>query len=145
MAKNKLVTAKEFGGEGVGGQSFMPFEWKTDQPYGFLVHAEITPENKSTSYTLTVKDVTADKWIFVAAWSRPEGASYMTWWYSFVENYAGAGKYGVYGGSVSRQGNFPNSWYVDSKTGKWVEQLSASIGVDSTGGNRYRLDFSGGV
>lgn len=140
------ITVKNFGGEGYGAQSFFNYMWKVNVTYAFLMRAEATPANKSTSFTLWIRNGETQKWLLFASFSRPSELLYFWYFYSFNENFYGAGNYPFKdnGGAVSRYGNYGRSFKLTNDS-KWVDAFMATFSVDDCGKRKYRLDSSAGL
>ena len=79
------VTVKRFGGEGSGGQSFLPFEWKEGQSYHFAVVSRDL--GSRTAYSGWLKDPSTDQWRHLITFSTITGGKPMNGFYSFVEDF----------------------------------------------------------
>lgn len=146
LYKNSKITAKDFGGEGTGAQSFFNYGWKVDVTYGFLMRAEPTPANTSTSFTLWIRNGDTQDWFMFASFSRPSQSVYFSYLYAFTENFAGQGSYPFKknGGAVSRTANYGNG-YKYTLDGKWIDAYMATFTVDDCGQRKYRFDSSAGL
>ncbi len=138
IRKGPGVNTNNFGGEGSGGQSFMRFNWKAGNTYGFLLHAEPDSIHRITTYTAYFKDVSADKWYLIASFKRPQTTTYLTHLYSFLENFIPET------GDQNRMGFYKNQWIADNK-GEWHELTDVTFTVDATAKGGYRKDYAGGV
>jgi hypothetical protein len=128
----------EFGDEGSGGQSYMNYPWVAGQNYAFLLKAEPDAATNSTTFTAWFKDVSANKWMLIASFSRPKVATYLTNLYSFVENFDP--DYG----DKTRKAFFTNQWIGDTSN-NWLELTKAMYTGDATANANYRKDYAGGV
>lgn len=79
------VTVRRFGGEGSGGQSFLPFDWKEGQTYHFAVVSR--PLGHRTAYSGWLKDPETDQWRHMVTFSTITGGQPMNGFYSFVEDF----------------------------------------------------------
>jgi len=138
IAKGTNVNTNNFGGEGSGGQSFMRFNWKAGNTYGFLLHAEPDSMHHTTTYTAYFKDVANNKWYLIASFKRPQTTTYLTHLYSFLENFIPET------GNQTRMGFYKNQWIANSK-GEWHELTDVTFTVDATAKGGYRKDYAGGV
>lgn len=138
IKKGATVITNNFGGEGSGGQSFMRFNWKAGNTYGFLLHAEPDSIHRTTTYTAYFKDIAADKWYLIASFKRPQTTTYLTHLYSFLENFIPET------GDQTRMGFYKNQWTANSK-GEWHELTGVTFTVDATAKGGYRKDYAGGV
>ena len=131
------VIAKNFGGEGTGGQSYLIYPWKAGVSYPHII--KIKPDGKgNTLYSAWFYAVEQKSWLFIATWLRPNTNKWVTNTYSFAENFLDAKGY------LEREAQFGPQWAVN-QNGQWTELLNATFTVDGTGGNKQRLDFAGGV
>jgi len=137
LKKGENVTAKEFGDEGSGGQSFRKFSWKSGTKYRFLLRA-IPAKNNSTDYTAYFYAPKVGKWELIASFRRPKTTSYVTRPHSFLENFL------TPMGQFTRKGNYSNQW-VCSSEGKWTELIKAKFTADNTARKKARLDYAGGA
>ncbi len=138
IKKGASVNTNNFGGEGSGGQSFMRFNWKASNTYGFLLHAAPDSIHNTTTFTAYFKDVAADKWYLIASFQRPQTTTYLTHLYSFLENFIPES------GDETRMGYYKNQWIANGK-GEWHELTGAAFTVDATAKGGYRKDYAGGV
>jgi len=137
LKKGTDVTAKDFGGEGSGGQSFLNFRWKAGNTYKFLLHGK--PGNDSTTtYTAYFFTPETNSWRLIASFKRPITQTYLKRFHSFLENFSPEQ------GDKSRMGTYNNQWICDDK-GNWIELTKARFTTDNTGMKGYRMDFAGGV
>ncbi len=138
LKKGATVQTHEFGNEGSGGQSFMPFLWKAGNTYGFLLRAEPDSIHHTTTFTAYFKDVSANKWYLIASFKRPQTVNYLEHLYSFLENFIPET------GDETRMGFYKNQWIIDGK-GEWHELTDAIFTVDATAKGGYRKDYAGGA
>lgn len=137
LGRGPEVRIGEFGNEGSGGQSFLVYPWVAGKTYRFLT--EVKPEgNGNTVYTSWFGDKAADEWRLIASFRRPKTDTHLKGFHSFLESFNPVLGY------VGRRCENGNIWVVDTQ-GKWHECLQARFSVDPTGGNRHRLDFTGGA
>jgi hypothetical protein len=136
--KGEAVNTNNFGGEGSGGQSFMRFNWKAGNTYGFLLHAEPDSIHRTTAYTAYFKDIAAAKWYLIASFKRPQTTTYITHLYSFLENFIPET------GNETRMGFYKNQW-IANNSGEWHELINATFTIDATAKGGYRKDYAGGV
>jgi hypothetical protein len=131
------VIINEFGNEGSGGQSYLPYLWQAGQTYGFLL--KVTPaENNSTNYTAYFYAPEQGKWSLIASFRRPKTTTYLTRPYAFLENFLPET------GQFSRRARYGNQW-VRTKDGQWLEITKASFSYDDTATRKSRWDYQGGV
>ncbi|MFT4154831.1 DUF3472 domain-containing protein [Parafilimonas sp.] len=138
LKKGEAVNANNFGGEGSGGQSFMRFNWKAGNSYGFLLHAEPDSLHHTTTFTAYFKNIAAGKWYLIASFKRPQTITYLTHLYSFLENFIPET------GDQARMGFYKNQWIANSK-GEWHELTNVTFTVDATAKGGYRKDYAAGT
>jgi hypothetical protein len=131
------VITGEFGTEGSGGQSYLPYMWQAGQTYKFLVSAAPV-ENDSTVYTAYFFAPEKGTWSLIASFRRPKTQEYLAGEYSFLENFEPSA------GQFTRQALYGNQW-VRTVNGQWLEVTSALFSYDNTADQKWRLDYQGGV
>lgn len=137
LKKGENVTVQDFGNEGSGGQSFMHYEWKAGERCRFLMG--VRPDGKgNTVYTAYFYDNTKGKWSLVASFRRPKISTWYTNAHSFLENFNPVMGY------INRKACYGNQW-ARTVDGKWVPVTKARFTCDTTGHQRQRLDYKGGV
>lgn len=135
--KGEGVYTGEFGNEGSGGQSYLRYNWKADQSYGFLLRAQ--PDGaEATTYTAWFLAPEVSQWKLIASFKRPKKSTYLKGLYSFLENFVPET------GHLTRMAYYSNQWLVDSK-GVWTELKSMMFTGDATARKNYRKDYAGGV
>jgi hypothetical protein len=140
LKKGKDVIAKGFGGEGSGGQSFLVYPWKAGVVYGFLLGV-LPNGDGTTTYTAYVTPKVpdeSDQWHLIASFRRPKTTTYLTGWYSFLENFSPDT------GALTREARYGNQWACD-KDGHWFEAVRAHFTCDATAAKHARLDDTGGI
>ncbi|MBR1927208.1 MAG: DUF3472 domain-containing protein [Bacteroidales bacterium] len=134
LRKGAGVTARDFGGEGSGGQSFMEYPWKPGKTYGTLVH--VHPDGKgNTEYTGYFRDEEG-QWHLLASFSRPHTDTWYKGAYSFLECFDPNTSF------LTRSVHFGNQW-VRMTDGTWKEATSARFSCDNTGRSGMRGDMYG--
>ena len=140
LRRGEGVHIGNFGDEGSGGQSYLHYPWRAGETYRFLT--EVRPvDNETTIYTgyFCGHD---GKWRLIASFQQPtpgkKALTYYSGMHSFLENYSPEMGY------VSREACFDNQWVL-TIDGEWIELCEGTFTCDSTGGNRIRLDYDGGV
>ena len=80
------VAIKRFGGEGTGGQSMMPFDWKIGETYSFAVHAQRDGDHRVAFTGYLWRD---GAWFKMATFStlQAKGNPVVREVYSFVEDF----------------------------------------------------------
>ena len=135
--KGDGVLVGEFGDEGSGGQSRLPFLWSAGTTYRFITEVRPTGDG-ATDYTAWVNLPEAGGWHLVASFRRPHTDSYARSLYSFVENFEPEN------GDRTRSAFFDNQWVADA-TGTWHEVRDLTFQTDATGARGWRMDFAAGV
>ncbi len=137
LKKGEGVTVQDFGNEGSGGQSFMHYDWKAGERCRFLMG--IKPDgNGNTVYTAYFFDNEKGRWRLVASFRRPKISTWYTNAHSFLENFNPVMGY------INRKACYGNQW-ARTVDGRWVPVTKARFTCDTTGHERQRLDYSGGV
>lgn len=116
------VRIKRFGGEGVGGQSMMDFDWQIGKTYRFLIRAAAT--ESGTAYSAFIYLNESSTWKHIATFDRPEleKRGKLRGFYSFVEDYR---RNGISAGQV-RRAEYGNGW-VHLLDGKWKALTKAEF------------------
>ena len=135
LEKGENTVVGEFGNEGSGGQSFLPYMWEAGTTYGFLLKGVPNGDN-STNYSAYFMDPEVGEWILIATFKRPQTDTYLRNLHSFLENFSPNAGY------LERKVNYTNQWAYAG--GSWTELTGATFTVDNTGNNGVRLDFDGG-
>lgn len=106
------VRIRRFGGEGTGGQSMWPFDWKIGETYRFCLRA--TVEGEKTAYAAYFYLPEEKRWKHLATFRTFSKGSPLKGYYSFVEDFRRDTK------SVdeTRRARFSNGW-VKPLTGDW--------------------------
>lgn len=137
LKKGDGVYTGEFGNEGSGGQSFLRYNWKAGNTYGFLLRG--VPDGAAhTIYTAYFFAPESGEWMLIASFRRPKLATHLKRLHSFLENFAPEQ------GDKERKVLFSNQWVRDTD-GTWHELTSARFTGDNTAVKRYRMDYAGGL
>ncbi|ANQ48837.1 DUF3472 domain-containing protein [Flammeovirga sp. MY04] len=137
LGKGKHVYTGKFGNEGSGGQSYLVYPWKAAKTYGFLLKGEPIDEDH-TQFSAYFHDQEKGEWLFIASFSRPKTHTYLTNFYSFLENFIPSQ------GNKSRMAFYKNQWVMD-KDNKWYEVTDAEFSADATARQEHRFDYQGGL
>ena len=80
------VTISRFGGEGTGGKSLMPFDWKIGETYRFALHAKQDGDYRTAFSAYLFRD---GAWFKIATFTtlQTKGAHAIKGVYSFVEDF----------------------------------------------------------
>ena len=106
------VDVKRFGGEGTGGQSFFPYDWKIGETYRFLVTA--TVEGQKTAYAGHVYLPGEKAWKHLVTFRTRTGGDRLEGLYSFVEDFRRDRR----SATEVRRATFGNGWVLDADR-KW--------------------------
>lgn len=137
VKKGEGVHTGEFGNEGSGGQSYLRYNWKVENTYGFLLHG--VPDGPDhTIYTAYFYAPEKKEWMLIASFRRPKVSTYLKRLHSFLENFSPEQ------GLFERKVLFGNQWVKDS-SGKWLELNRARFTYDNTAAKKYRMDYAGGL
>ena len=131
------VIIAEFGNEGSGGQSRLPFMWAAGTTYRFLTQATRNGDG-STTYTAWVFLPETNQWTLIASFLRPDTDAWFSGVYSFLENFEPEQ------GTITRRGIYERQWVAD-ENGQWTEVTGLTLGTDATGNGGFRVDFTGGL
>lgn len=138
LKKGEHVRVNEFGNEGSGGQSYMVYPWKAGTTYSFLTRSQPSVKDNSTIFTSYFKEASADKWLLIASFERPQTNTNLKGLYSFLENFNPST------GLLERKVNFGNQWAIDTE-GNWHEITAATFTADNTAKQNFRKDYAGGL
>ncbi len=119
LKKGKSVYTGEFGNEGAGGQSFLKYNWKAENTYRFLLHAEPSSDNYTT-YTAYFFAPELNEWQLIASFKRPQTQTYIKRPHSFLENFIPDS------GDKTRMALFTNQWIYTTQN-KWEPLNSATF------------------
>lgn len=130
VAKGEGVNASAFDHEGSGGHSDLPYAWKDNATYSFLLG--VKADGDAAIYSAWVKLAETGQWRFLTSFRRPKTAAKIDGLYSFVEDWSGSY------GQVERKCLYSNLW-IRNNAGKWVALKEAKTSATSELG---RKDFS---
>ena len=112
------VEVKRFGGEGTGGQSFFPYDWKLGDTYRFLVKVKVTGEKTAYSGYFYLPE--SKSWKHLVTFRTRTGGEHLQGLYSFVEDFRRDGK----SPGEARRASFGNGWTQDA-SGQWKQLTRA--------------------
>ncbi len=135
VAKGEGVTARDFGGEGSGKQSFRLVNWQADSTYTFLLNARKVKEGY-TDFSAWFYDSGAKQWLYLSTLRRPNTHTLLRGLHSFLENFDPDQ------GNKTRKAYYFNGW-VKPVNGDWLPITKARLTNDDTGNRGQRLDFMG--
>jgi hypothetical protein len=130
VAKGEGVNASAFDHEGSGGHSDLPYAWKDNTTYSFLLG--VKADGDAAVYSAWVKLAETGQWRFLTSFRRPKTAAKIDGLYSFVEDWSGSY------GQVERKCLYSNLW-IRNSAGKWVALKEAKTSATSELG---RKDFN---
>jgi len=130
VAKGEGVNASAFDHEGSGGHSDLPYAWKDNATYSFLLG--VKADGDAAIYSAWVKLAETGQWRFLTSFRRPKTVAKIDGLYSFVEDWSGSY------GQVERKCLYSNLW-IRNAAGKWVALKEAKTSATSELG---RKDFS---
>ncbi len=124
LFSNDKAKSSRFGGEGSGAKTMMPYAWKTDTTYSFLVSLE--PQESGTIYTAWISEK-GKTWEKIASYKTVVTKKELKSFYSFIEDYARTGETG----QQRRLAYYPFQAAMDSK-GLWqpIQDGSGTIADD---------------
>jgi len=79
------VEVKRVGGEGTGGQSFLPYDWKSGETCGFLIRCKV--EGEMSAYSGHFYFPTTKSWKHLVTFRTRTGGDRLAGLYSFVEDF----------------------------------------------------------
>ncbi|WP_143307722.1 DUF3472 domain-containing protein [Chitinophaga vietnamensis] len=136
LKKGKGVVAKQFGGEGSGGQSFLRFPWKNGNTYKLLVRAQA--QGTHTIFTGYFYAPETGRWQLIAQWDQAKsGGKLLDGMYSFVENFAD-------NGDELFKAYYGNQW-CRTPAGEWVEATRLAFTTTASEKVHQRYDIGAGV
>lgn len=124
LHKDEKVRIGRFGGEGTGGQSFLDYEWKVGEKYGFLVTSKI--DGNRTEYSGYFHAPEEKSWKHMVTFSTITGGKNLGGYYSFVEDF----KRDKISATKVRVADFGNAWVKPTK-GEWAAVTKAKFTADS--------------
>lgn len=130
VAKGEGVNASAFDHEGSGGHSDLPYAWKDNATYSFLLG--VKADGDAAVYSAWVKLAETGQWRFLTSFRRPKTEAKIDGLYSFVEDWSGSF------GQVERKCLYSNLW-IRTAAGKWVALKEAKSSATAELG---RKDFS---
>lgn len=130
VAKGEGVNASAFDHEGSGGHSDLPYAWKDNATYSFLLG--VKADGDAAVYSAWVKLAETGQWRFLTSFRRPKTEAKIDGLYSFVEDWSGSY------GQVERKCLYSNLW-IRTAAGKWVALKEAKSSATAELG---RKDFS---
>ncbi|MEI7652207.1 MAG: DUF3472 domain-containing protein [Verrucomicrobiota bacterium] len=130
VAKGEGVNASAFDHEGSGGHSDLPYAWKDNATYSFLLG--VKPDGDAAVYSAWVKFAETGQWRFLTAFRRPKTEAKIDGLYSFVEDWSGSF------GQAERKCLYSNLW-IRNTAGKWVPIKEAKSSATAELG---RKDFA---
>jgi hypothetical protein len=130
VAKGEGVNASAFDHEGSGGHSDLPYAWKDNATYSFLLG--VKADGDAAIYSAWVKLAETGQWRFLTSFRRPKTEAKIDGLYSFVEDWSGSY------GQVERKCLYSNLW-IRNAAGKWVALKEAKSSATSELG---RKDFA---
>ncbi len=130
VAKGEGVNASAFDHEGSGGHSDLPYAWKDNATYAFLLG--VKADGDAAIYSTWVKLAETGEWRFLTAFRRPKTEAKIDGLYSFVEDWSGSY------GQTERKCLFSNLW-IRNPAGKWVAIKEAKSSATAELG---RADFA---
>lgn len=140
---NDDVHVGDFGHEGSGAQSYIRYNWKSNQVYKFIVQCRPLDDNNTMFSAWFSSEESGSDWRLIASFQKPKVSTYLRGLYSFSENFIPEM------GHVERQCHFANQWVWDNMEndggGGWVEVTKAKFTADETANKKNRSDVAGGV
>lgn len=131
------VKVERFGGEGTGGKSMWPHEWKLGETCRFCVRSLV--EGNKTAFAGYFWLAAENRWKHLATFRTITGGKSLEGFYSFVEDFRRDGK------SVDevRRAKFGNGW-AHTLDGDWVALNRAKLTADNTKLENFNGGFADG-
>jgi Domain of unknown function (DUF3472)/Peptidase of plants and bacteria len=131
------VKVERFGGEGTGGKSMWPYEWKLGETCRFCVRSQV--EGNKTAFAGYLWLAKENRWKHLATFRTITGGKALEGFYSFVEDFRRDGK------SVDevRRAKFGNGW-AHTLEGDWVSLNRAKLTADKTPLENFNGGFADG-
>lgn len=136
LAKGEGVTVQRFGGEGTGGQSFLPYDWKMGRKYQVMVNVQPdAQESDKAVFTGWFRIPELNIWRLMASFQvRPMSASKkLEGIYSFLEDWSGNGH--------RRQGLWGPAW-IKTDGGPWIQATQGSGSTTEPDANNRNVFLS---
>lgn len=135
IQKGDNVTAKRFGGEGTGGQSFMDYEWKVDEPMRFLVIRKPDGDTfkQVSGYFFNNK---TKAWELISCWRTEQKPGEFSYAVSFVEDFA---RNYTSAKQIRKAAYGPA--FACSNDGKWTELRTGTFTADDTPSDAIRAEI----
>ena len=119
------VDVSRFGGEGTGGKSIFPFEWKIGEPVRFLITSKA--DDVSSTFAAYLYLTEKKEWKHLATFQTTASRANLKGLYSFVEDFRRDGK----SADEVRRARYGNGW-VRTLDGQWHALLKARFTGDAT-------------
>ena len=137
VKKGATVKDGRFDGEGIGGQSYLLYNWKAGTTYKFLTKA--SPDGSgNTDFTSWFFAAEKNEWMLMATWKKANTNTYIKNAYSFIENFE------VENGYLGRKAFYHNQWALTINS-DWQTITTMKFTADATARNKQRFDYEGGV
>jgi len=136
LAQGEGVTVQRFGGEGTGGQSFLPYDWKMGRKYQVMVNVQPdAQESDKAVFTGWFRIPELNVWRLMASFQvRPMSASKkLEDIHSFLEDWSGNGH--------RRQGLWGPAW-IKTDGGPWIQATQGSGSTTEPDANNRNVFLS---
>ena len=127
LSVGPTTKASRFGGEGTGGKTMTPFDWKVGEPVSAEIKAESDDEEGWTKYTCRAR-LGDGPWQDIAVLSTLGECKGLGSIYSFVEDFRRNYK----SATVSRRAEFKDFATKGLGPSRWIPATSAVFSADST-------------
>lgn len=136
--KGGATIVNSFGGEGTGGQSYVPTaDWKTGKRVSFIMN--VLPQgNNSVVLSAWYKLEGEPEWNYIASWRAPKEHRDFNGFHSFLENY------GFVNGQQRRMAEYYNAYGYEASSGRWIH-LNKVRFSNTDGQEGQRVDYEQGV
>ena len=136
LGQGDAVKVSRFGGEGTGGKSMWPYDWKLGHSYRFVVSAKV--EGEKTIFAGYFYIAEENRWQQMATFRTKTGGAPLKGYYSFVEDFRRDGK----SAEQIRRARFGNGW-IKSMNGDWIALTCARFTADGNTQMHINASVSG--
>lgn len=136
LSQGDGVKVSRFGGEGTGGKSLWPYNWKLGHTYRFVVAARVEGEKTVFAGYFFVSE--QNRWQQMATFRTKTGGAPLKGFYSFVEDFRRDGK----SAEQIRRARFGNGW-VRTLNGDWIALTRARFTADGNTQMHINAGISG--
>jgi len=130
------VQVSRFGGEGTGGKSIFPYQWKVGENYKCTM--KVSVDGDWTTYSAFFYLNEEKRWKHLATFQTISNGDYLKGYYSFVEDFRRNGE----SAKMRHRAKYGNGW-VRTREGEWIELTKARFTADQTPTNNINAGVDG--